>query len=129
MPGISRSGSTITGALFAGFDRPTAARFSFLLSVPAIFAAAILSLKEHASYLTGEALPAVVVANVAAFVSGYWAISFLIRFLQTRSTLVFVIYRVLLGLLILGLVASGTLDPLAGLPSEEAHVPAAQAAR
>ena len=114
IPGASRSGSTITGALLAGFDRSTAARFSFLLSVPAIAAAAVLSLKEHREVLMGPQLPAVLVANVAAFVSGYAAIAFLIRFLQTRSVLVFVVYRVLLGLVILILLAQGVLHPYEG---------------
>lgn len=128
IPGASRSGSTIAGALFGGFDRATAARFSFLLSVPAIFAAAVLSLKEHASSLMGEQLPAVIVANLAAFVSGYWSIAFLIRFLQTRSITIFVLYRVILGIVILALLANGVLDPLEGLPVSN-HVPSPQEAR
>jgi undecaprenyl-diphosphatase len=119
IPGASRSGSTMTGALLAGFDRATAARFSFLLSVPSILAAGVYSLVQHRDALldanTGLLVP-VLVANAAAFVSGYWAIAFLIRFLQTRSVGIFVIYRVALGLALLGLLAGGVLAPDAGLP-------------
>ena len=111
IPGMSRSGSTITGALFAGFDRATAARFSFLLSVPAIIAAGLYNFKSHSDQLLHESLTPMLIANAAAFVSGYWAIAFLIKFLQKRSTLVFILYRVALGVIILGLLNQGILTP------------------
>lgn len=115
VPGASRSGSTISGALFAGFEREAAARISFLLSVPAIFGAAVFSLMEHADVFSGPMLWPAVVANVAAFGSGYAAIAFLIKFLQTRSMNVFVAYRVALGVIILALLQTGALAPLQGL--------------
>lgn len=116
VPGASRSGSTITGALLAGFDRRGAARLSFLLSVPAIVAAAVFSLASHASELvSGPMLAPMLVANVFAFVSGWWAIAFLMKLVQTQGLWPFVVYRVALGSTILWLVASGRLDPFVGM--------------
>lgn len=124
IPGASRSGTTITGGLFAGLDRPTAARFSFLLSVPSIVLAALFNLAEHKDlFLTGEAalLTPAIVASFAALVSGYASIAFLLRFLQKHGTWVFVAYRVLLGGLILVLLVTGRLEPLdaAAEPQDE----------
>ena len=111
IPGVSRSGATITAGLFLGFDRTTAARFSFLLSVPAVVLSGLFELEsivsgEEATHVGASAL---IVATVAAFISGYWAIAFLLRFLTTHSTLVFVIYRIVLGTLVLALTAAGTI--------------------
>lgn len=116
VPGASRSGSTITGGLFAGLDRATAARFSFLLSVPSILAAAVLALKEHKDVLLGPERTPVLVASAAAFVSGYWAIGFLLKFLQRHPVYAFTAYRLALGLLLLGLLQSGRLGPMTGMP-------------
>jgi undecaprenyl-diphosphatase len=110
IPGSSRSGSTITGALFGGLDRPTAARFSFLLSVPSILAAAVFSLLEHRQAMMDE-LGAILVASFAALVSGYLSIAFLIRFLQRHGTYLFIVYRILLGILIIVLLQAGILAP------------------
>ncbi|MBW7927165.1 MAG: undecaprenyl-diphosphate phosphatase [Fimbriimonadaceae bacterium] len=115
IPGASRSGSTITGGLIFGLDRATAARFSFLLSIPSIFAAGLLSMKEHASALFGAQAVPVLVATVAAFVSGYWAIDFLLKFLARRSVYVFVVYRVVLGAILLVLLRQGILSPMQGI--------------
>lgn len=116
IPGASRSGSTITGALFAGMERSAAARYSFLLSVPAIVAAAIFSLKEHASELvTGSLLVPMLVANLFAFASGWLAISFLLKLIQTRGLVPFVVYRIVLGGLLLAFVLTGRLDPFIGM--------------
>ena len=111
IPGVSRSGATITAGLFLGFDRTAAARFSFLLSVPAVVLSGLL---ELASIVTGEeathvGASALIVATLAAFVSGYWAIAFLLRYLTTHSTIVFVVYRIVLGALVLALTAAGTI--------------------
>lgn len=116
VPGASRSGSTISGALLAGFDRPTAARFSFLLSVPSVFAAAIYSLWRHRDELLGVQLGPMIVANVASFAVGYATIAFLMSYLQRHGTLVFVVYRILLGALILTLLGTGVLRPDSGIP-------------
>lgn len=112
IPGASRSGSTIMGGLFAGETRETAARFSFLLSIPAITASGLLELEEAVDKLpTGSALP-LVVATVISGLVGYASIWFLLRFLRTRSTGVFIVYRLVLGAIILLLLARGTIQPL-----------------
>lgn len=109
VPGSSRSGCTITGGLFGGIDRATAARFSFLLSVPAILASGLYKLYKERADLLGSGLMPTLVATVVAFASGYAAIAFLMKFLQSRSTWVFVWYRVALGVVILGMAFSGRL--------------------
>lgn len=114
IPGASRSGSTISGSLFDGFTRSAAARFSFLLSVPSVFAAAAYELVKYRHEFGGSLFVPALVANVFSFVVGYWAIGFLIKFLQSKGLLVFVAYRVLLGALILVLIHTGRLDPMAG---------------
>src|SRR6185295_16563350 len=101
IPGSSRSGSTIMGGLFAGLTRETAARFSFLLSIPAIAASGLLELKEAIHKLPpGSAVP-VLVGTVVSFIVGYASIWFLLRFLRTHSTGVFIAYRLIIGALIL----------------------------
>lgn len=101
IPGSSRSGSTIMGGLFAGLTRETAARFSFLLSIPAIAASGVLELKEAIHKLpAGTHLP-LIVATIVSGVVGYASIWFLLRFLRTHSTSVFIIYRLLVGTAIL----------------------------
>jgi undecaprenyl-diphosphatase len=115
IPGASRSGCTISGALLLGFDKATAARFSFLLSVPSVLAAAIYELVKQRHDLLGAGLPAVIVGNVFSFIVGYWSIAFLMRFLQTRGVLPFVLYRVALGLALFGLLAAGVVHPDEGL--------------
>ncbi len=97
IPGSSRSGSTIMGGLFAGLTRETAARFSFLLSIPAIAASGVLELKEAMHKLpAGSRLP-LIVATIVSGVVGYISIWFLLRFLRTHSTGVFIVYRLLVG--------------------------------
>lgn len=111
IPGVSRSGSTITGSLFLGFERAEAARFSFLLSIPSILAAGVYSLLRHKEMLTGPEATAVWVANGVSLISGYLAIAFLIRMLQKHGTYVFVVYRLLLGAFILIALSRGSLQP------------------
>lgn len=118
IPGASRSGSTITGALFSKLDRETAARFSFLLSVPSIFAAGIYSLYKHRADILSSGLTATLIATVVSFAVGYASIAFLMSFLQKRGTTPFVAYRVILGLVLIGLLQTGKLDPMAGTPQE-----------
>jgi undecaprenyl-diphosphatase len=111
VPGVSRSGATITAGLFLGLDRPSAARFSFLLSVPAVVLSGLLELSSIASGEEGQQVGAgaLALATLLAFVSGYAAIALLLRFLATHSTIVFVVYRVALGVLVLALTASGAI--------------------
>ena len=97
IPGSSRSGSTIMGGLFAGLTRETAARFSFLLSIPAIAASGVLELREAIHKLpAGSSLP-LIVATIVSGVVGYASIWFLLRFLRTHSTGIFIIYRLVVG--------------------------------
>jgi undecaprenyl-diphosphatase len=112
IPGVSRSGATITAGLFLGLDRTAAARFSFLLSVPAVVLSGLLELGSILSGEEGETttIPALVVATLLAFVAGYASIAFLLRFLATHSTGVFVAYRVVLGAIVLVLVAAGAIE-------------------
>ncbi|MBA3710977.1 MAG: UDP-diphosphatase [Pyrinomonadaceae bacterium] len=112
IPGTSRSGATIMGGLFAGETRETAARFSFLLSIPAITASGLLQLKEAVVKLpAGSALP-LIIATVVAGVVGYASIWFLLRFLRTHSTGIFIGYRLVVGGALLALLAAGWLQPL-----------------
>ncbi|MBO0826916.1 MAG: undecaprenyl-diphosphate phosphatase [Streptosporangiales bacterium] len=108
IPGVSRSGSTITGGLFMGLNREAAARYSFLLSVPAVVLSGLFELKGAIG--TGDVgWPPTLVATLFAFVVGYASIAWLLRFLVRHSTVVFVVYRVLLGATLLALLATGLL--------------------
>lgn len=109
IPGSSRSGSTIMAALFRRVDRPTAARYSFLLSLPAVGAAGFLELFKERHHLGELGWTSIVVSIVVAFISGYASIWFLIRYLRTHTTQVFIWYRFALGALMIALLASGRL--------------------
>lgn len=101
IPGVSRSGSTLTASLFDGWERPAAARFSFLLGIPAITLAGLVQLREGLlSPANGGLLPMLVGIASAAVVS-WLAIAWLLRFLQHHSTWVFVVYRLVFGIAIL----------------------------
>jgi len=107
IPGSSRSGSTIMAGLFAGQTRETAARFSFLLSIPAIAASGLLELKEAVTKIPTDSYMALGVATVVSGVIGYASIWFLLRFLRTHSTGVFIVYRIIVGALILAGLSAG----------------------
>jgi len=107
IPGSSRSGSTIMGGLFAGQTRETAARFSFLLSIPAVAASGLLELKEAVHKLPPGSYGALAVATVVSGVVGYASIWFLLRYLRTHSTSIFIVYRVIVGGLILAALSFG----------------------
>lgn len=106
IPGSSRSGTTIAGGLFSGLTREAAARFSFLLSIPAIAASGLFELPSALRSLHSAPL-SLLAATVVSAVSGYLSIGFLLRHLRTRSTLLFVVYRVALGLVIVWLLVTG----------------------
>jgi undecaprenyl-diphosphatase len=112
IPGVSRSGATITAGLFLGFDRVAAARFSFLLSIPAVVLSGLYELKDvvNGTAEGGVGVAPTAVATLLAFVTGYISIAFLLRFLTTHTTAVFVAYRVALGAAVLALVASGAIS-------------------
>jgi undecaprenyl-diphosphatase len=107
IPGCSRSGSTITGGLFAGLTRETAARFSFLLSIPAIGASGLLELPKALKVVDHTIL---IVAILATVISSYATIAFLIRFLQRHSTFSFAAYRIILGLVIITFLLMGRIS-------------------
>ena len=111
IPGSSRSGTTITAGLFMGMNREAAARFSFLLSIPAILASGLLQLKEGLKFLNNDHLFTIGVATVVSGISGYLAIDFLLKFLKKNSTNLFIVYRIVAGLIILALLASKTITP------------------
>ena len=105
VPGVSRSGITITTALFRGADRASAARFSFLLSTPVIVGAGLLEtarlLRGTGSGTAGPAWAVMVVGTVAASVTGFLCIRYFLRYLQTRTLLPFVVYRWALAIVVL----------------------------
>ena len=108
IPGTSRSGATIVGGLVLGFDRETAARFSFLLSIPAVVLSGLFELRDIGG---GDGTPilATIIATIFAFISGYASIAFLLRYLARHTLTVFGVYRILFGLLIFGLVLTDTI--------------------
>jgi undecaprenyl-diphosphatase len=113
IPGSSRSGVTITGGLFLNLDRATAARFSFLLSLPAVFAAGIYKLYQSWGIITSssENMTNILAATFVAGIVGYASIAFLINYLKKHTTNIFIAYRLLAGGAILYLVATGVLQP------------------
>ncbi|MCV7299067.1 undecaprenyl-diphosphate phosphatase [Mycobacterium barrassiae] len=110
IPGVSRSGATISAGLFLGMERELAARFGFLLAIPAVFASGLYSL-PHAFNPNGEGMsasgPQLFVATVIAFVVGFAAVAWFLRFLVRHSMYWFVGYRVLLGTVVLILLGTG----------------------
>ncbi|MCH7964929.1 MAG: undecaprenyl-diphosphatase UppP [Bacteroidetes bacterium] len=111
IPGASRSGTTITGGLFVGLKRSDAARFSFLLSIPAVFASGLLELYSALKYIDASMMLNFAAATVASAVSGYIAIDFLIKYLKKHSTYIFIFYRIVLGILIIVLLLTNTFKP------------------
>jgi undecaprenyl-diphosphatase len=111
IPGVSRSGATISMGRALGYEREAATRYAFLLAIPAVVGAGIFELKEipggDNSYGWGPTL----VATIVSFVVGYAAIAWLLRYVSTRSYTPFVLYRVVLGTATLALVAAGVLSP------------------
>ena len=112
VPGVSRSGATMSAGLLLGLQRPAAARFSFLLAIPAVVASGLFELKD---VITGDkhvntSVFNVGVATVVAFFVGYAAIAWLLRYLTTHTVTLFVVYRIVLGSLVLILVASGAIS-------------------
>jgi undecaprenyl-diphosphatase len=108
IPGVSRSGATITAGLFQGLDRVAAARFSFLLSVPAVVASGLFEARK----IGGAGAPGMgvtVVATVISFAVGLASIAWLIRYVSKHSTFIFIAYRIVLGVVLLGLLAGRVL--------------------
>ncbi|MGW4082002.1 undecaprenyl-diphosphate phosphatase [Streptomyces sp. NPDC004822] len=110
IPGVSRSGATISGGLFMGYQRESAARYSFLLAIPAVLASGLFELKD-ALESDHVAWGPTLFATVIAFASGYAVIAWFMKYISTKSFMPFVYYRVALGLVIIALVAAGVLSP------------------
>ena len=111
IPGSSRSGTTITAGIFLGLKRETAARFSFLLSVPAILGSGLLEFYGSLEYIQFDGLVNLAIATIASAISGYITIAFLLSFLKKNSTVVFVYYRIAIGLAIFALISASVITP------------------
>jgi len=112
IPGVSRSGGTITAGLLMGYTREAAARYSFLLAIPAVLASGFYQLYRSWEHGSPIAAGPTALATVVAFVVGYGVIVWFLKLVSTRSYMPFVIYRVALGLLVLALLGAGVLTPL-----------------
>ncbi|MGH3871495.1 MAG: undecaprenyl-diphosphate phosphatase [Pseudonocardiaceae bacterium] len=113
VPGVSRSGGTISAGLFLGLTRPTAVRYSFLLAIPAVLAAGLFQIPDVFAVGGPGLQPSVaqmVVATLIAAVVGYAAIAWLLRYVERHSVYVFVWYRLALGIVVLALLATGTIS-------------------
>jgi undecaprenyl-diphosphatase len=114
IPGVSRSGGTITAGLFLGYTREAAARYSFLLAIPAVLGSGLYeTYKAFKGGIAGAKVewPPTILATILAFAVGLAVIAWLLRYLARGSFLPFVIYRIVLGLAVLVLVIAGVLDP------------------
>lgn len=109
VPGVSRSGATISAGLFLGLERAAAARYSFLLSLPAVVLSGVYELRDIGGE-GGAGIGATALATLLALAAGYASIAYLLRFLASHTVLVFVGYRVTLGVLVLALVAANVIE-------------------
>jgi undecaprenyl-diphosphatase len=107
IPGMSRSGSTISGALFSGFDRMSAARYSFLLSIPSVAAAGFYELFSERHSLFEAGITNVIVATVVSFVVGYASIAWLLKSLAKFGFTWYVVYRIVVGILLIVSIQQG----------------------
>jgi undecaprenyl-diphosphatase len=110
VPGVSRSGATISMGRFLGYEREAATRYAFLLAIPAVVGAGLFELTEIPNGENSYGWGPTIVATVVSFLIGYAAIAWLLRYVTTHSYLPFVIYRVALGTLTLALAAAGVLS-------------------
>lgn len=111
VPGVSRSGATMSAGLLRGLDRVAVTRLSFFLSIPALGAATLLQVAtEYDKIQSGVGWGATVVATAVSFVAAYAAVGWLLRFIARHTYSVFIVYRVALGLLVIALVATGALE-------------------
>ncbi|MEU6811364.1 undecaprenyl-diphosphate phosphatase [Streptomyces sp. NPDC046831] len=117
VPGVSRSGATISGGLFMGYRREAAARYSFLLAIPAVLASGTFELKDalESDHVTWGPT---ILATLIAFASGYAVIAWFMKYISTKSFMPFVWYRVALGIVIIVLVTAGVLSPHAAESAE-----------
>ncbi|MFC9158422.1 undecaprenyl-diphosphate phosphatase [Streptomyces bauhiniae] len=111
IPGVSRSGATISGGLFMGYKREAAARYSFLLAIPAVLASGVFEVKHSLGEKSEIAWGPTLFATVIAFASGYAVIAWFMKWISNKSFMPFVYYRVALGIIIIALVTAGVLSP------------------
>lgn len=110
VPGVSRSGATISMGLFLGYERAAATRYAFLLAIPAVVGAGVFKLKDIPGGDNAYGVAPTVVATVVSFVVGYATIAWLLKYVSTNAYTPFVVYRILLGGLVLTLVATGAIS-------------------
>jgi undecaprenyl-diphosphatase len=114
VPGVSRSGATITGGLFLGYRREAAARYSFLLAIPAVLASGLYELTEIGEEGGHVSWGPTILATVVAFLVGYAIIAWFMKWISTRSFMPFVAYRLVVGVVLLVLIGFGVVEPHAG---------------
>lgn len=107
IPGVSRSGASISFGLFAGFNRAAAARFSFLIGIPAVLASGLIEFKDSYQQLDSSALSGTIVATITSFVVGYAVIAGLLKYLNRGSFMPFVIWRLVVGVALLIMLSNG----------------------
>lgn len=115
IPGVSRSGGTLTAGLFLGLNRESAATYSFLLAIPAVFGAGIFSIPDvldRGGPGLQASIPQTIAATAVSFVVGYACVAWLLRYVSKHSYMVFVWYRIALGAVLCGLLATGVVDPI-----------------
>ncbi|MGK5530533.1 undecaprenyl-diphosphate phosphatase [Streptomyces sp. URMC 129] len=127
VPGVSRSGATITGGLFLGYRREAAARYSFLLAIPAVLASGLYELTEIGGEGTHVSWGPTILATVVAFFVGYAIIAWFMKFISTRSFMPFVWYRIVVGVVLLALVLAGAVEPDAGEEIDEGPISTSEA--
>lgn len=111
IPGSSRAGTTITAGLFVGLKREAAARYSFLLSVPAILASGLLQLYEALKFVDQSMVISLIISTIVSAISGYLAIDFLLKYLRKNTTFIFIYYRIGLGIFIIILLLNNVIQP------------------
>lgn len=109
IPGVSRSGATISGGLFLGYTRPAATRYAFLLAIPAVFGSGLYKLKDIGADETAAWGPTIV-ATILAFFIGYAVIAWLLRYISTHDFRVFILYRLILAAVVAVLILTGILQ-------------------
>ena len=112
IPGVSRSGATMSAGLLRDFDRVTVTKLSFFLSIPALLGATVLQVHDEAGNISsGVGWAPTITATLVSFVVGYLAVAWLLKFIARHSYSVFIFYRLVLGSLLIVLLATGTLEP------------------
>lgn len=111
IPGSSRSGTTITAGLFLGFKREVAAKFSFLLSIPAVLGSGLLEFYQSLENFSQVEFTNIIVGTIVSGISGYLAIHFLLTFLKKHTTFIFIYYRIIIGIVILVLIFTNVIKP------------------